>query len=168
MVRGRSAASRSQRSQYSPSEIQGLTDNGNNNNINPIIDPEPIVGNNLYLAEAEHSRGMFAGQYIDEIRVLDDIEFRLRAGLIGAIGDARITKMGLTTVQIRAEESCVELLNRAVIDDFADRHPGPRHPEHAETSWSPGDSQTVDDARGHRIVDMYVPSLTARPFIACT
>ena len=35
--------------------------------------------------------------------VLDDIDFRLKAGLIGSVGDARITKAGLTLVANRID-----------------------------------------------------------------
>jgi hypothetical protein len=43
----------------------------------------------------------------------------LRAGLIGAVGDARITKAGLTSVRVRVEGILGPLQLGAVIDDFS-------------------------------------------------
>ena len=40
---------------------------------------------------------------MDIVRTLDDIDFRLKSGLIGAIGDARITKAGMTGVKTRVD-----------------------------------------------------------------
>ncbi len=101
-------------SQYSPSEIMGLAQEG----IIPIIDPSLIVGDSLHFGDGRTFSGNATVAYIDFVRVIDDIEFRLKAGLIGAIGDSRITKEGMTSLKVRLEGILGPLQRRAVIDDF--------------------------------------------------
>jgi hypothetical protein len=149
-------------SQYGPAEIKGLTEN--DNDINPVIDPDLIVGTNLYFAEGRTFTGDASTQYIDIVRVLDDIDFRLKAGLIGAIGDARITKTGLTTVKIRAEGILIPLRQQAVIDDFSVDIPVLDILTVPESAWTAGDAATVATARANRTVDMYV-SVTYGPAV---
>jgi hypothetical protein len=101
--------------QYVPSEVTGLASQG----AVPLIDPALVPGTGLFMGDG----GIFSSDpaiiYVDIRRVLDDIEFRLRAGLIGTIGDARITKAGLTAVRVRVEGILGPLQLGAVIDDFS-------------------------------------------------
>jgi hypothetical protein len=141
-------------SQYSPAEIKGLSNDANN--IIPIIDPSLIVGESLHFAEARAFTTDASQLYIDIVRTLDDIDFRLKAGLIGAMGDARITKMGMTRVKVRTEGILGPLKARAVIDDFDVQIPVLdilNLPESARTS---SDDNVVGTARANRIVDMIV------------
>jgi len=147
-------------SQYGPAEIKGLTDN--DNNINPVIDPDLIPGTLLYFAEGRTFSADPEREYIDIVRVLDQVDFDLKAGLIGVIGDARITKFGLTSVKIRTEGILRQLLDQAMIDDFHVDIPVLDILNTATTSWSAGDQKTVSDARLSRAVDMFV-SITYGP-----
>jgi hypothetical protein len=69
-------------SQFSPSEIKLLSEAG----INPIIDPSLIEGTSLHFADGLTYTTDADLLFIDIVRVLDDIEFRLKAGLIGMVG----------------------------------------------------------------------------------
>ena len=102
-------------SQYGPSEIRGLSEA----NINPIIDPGLVPGEGLHFAEGRCFTTDESLLHIDLVRVLDDVEFRLKAGLIGAVGDARITKFGMTSLKTRVEGILGPLEQAAVISDFA-------------------------------------------------
>jgi hypothetical protein len=86
-------------SQYTPAEITELAGGG----MIPLIDPALIPGTGLFFADAGTFSSDAARNYIDIVRFLDDISFRLRAGLIGTVGDARITKAGLTALRVRIE-----------------------------------------------------------------
>ncbi len=101
-------------SQYTPSEITTLAGQG----ALPLIDPALIPGTGLYFADGGTLSADAARNYVDIVRVLDDIEFRLRAGLIGSVGDSRITKAGLTSIRIRVEGILGPLQQAAVIDDY--------------------------------------------------
>lgn len=138
--------------QFSPAEIKGLSEQ----NILPIIDPDLIVGESLHFAEGRLFTSDARLLFIDIVRVLDDIEFRLRAGLIGQIGDARITKFGLTLLRLQTEGILDPLRRRAVIDSYAVEIPLLDILSVPEAARSAGDVNLVTEARANRAVDMFV------------
>jgi hypothetical protein len=136
--------------QFSPSEIKDLAQEG----IIPIIDPELISGEGQYMADGVLFTTDNRRPYVDITRVLDDIEFKLRAGLIGAIGDARITRPGLTLVKSIAEGILGVLQRRAVIDSYSVTIPVLdvlSIPENARVS---ADNDMIKTARTNRQIDM--------------
>ncbi|MCG5072067.1 hypothetical protein [Paraburkholderia tagetis] len=147
-------------SQYGPSEIKGLSEAG----IVPIIEPALIVGGGFYFGEGRCYTTDASQLYIDIVRVLDDIDFRLKAGLIGLIGDSRITKAGLTQVKVRIDSILGPLLNAAVIDDYATTIPVLNILMTPESAWSATDSALVVTARANRTVDVFV-SITYGPAV---
>jgi hypothetical protein len=138
--------------QYGPAEIKGLSEA----NIDPIIDPTLIVGTSLHFAEGRTFTSDESLLYIDAVRTIDDIEFRLKAGLIGAIGGARITKAGLTTVKTRTEGILGPLERRGIIDAFDVRIPVLDILAIPESARTPADVNEVTTARQNRTVDMLV------------
>jgi hypothetical protein len=138
--------------QYSPSEIKGLSEAG----INPIIDPTLIPGTSLHFADGRTFTSNERLLFIDVVRVLDDIDFRLKARLIGAIGDARVTKSGMTLLKARTEGILGPLKQTSVIDDFEITIPVLDILGIPRSAWSPSDSATITDVRANRVVDMYV------------
>ncbi|WP_433705849.1 hypothetical protein [Paraburkholderia sacchari] len=147
-------------SQYGPSEIKGLSEAG----IVPIIQPSLIVGGGFYFGEGRCYTTDASLLYIDIVRVLDDIDFRLKAGLIGLIGDSRITKAGLTQVKVRIDAILGPLLNAAVIDDYSTTIPVLNILMTPESAWSATDSALVVTARANRTVDVFV-SITYGPAV---
>lgn len=148
------------RSQYGPSEIKGLSEG----DVVPLIDPDLIVGDSLHFAEGRCFTSDASLLYIDIVRTLDDIEFRLKAGLIGMVGDARITKSGMTRVATRVEGILGPLRRRGVIDAFQVDIPVLNVlnlPENARTAT---DDAIVQTARANRTVDMFV-SVTYGPAV---
>jgi len=139
-------------SQYAPSEIKQLSEAG----INPIIDPSLIEGTSLHFADGRTYTTDADLLFIDIVRVLDDIEFRLKAGLIGMVGDARITKSGLTRVKLRVEGILEPLVTRAVIDGFAVSIPLLDILSLPESGRTPGENADVATARANRTVEMLV------------
>ena len=146
--------------QYSPTEIKGLSEAG----VNPIIDPALIVGEGLHFAEGRTFSTDPSLAYIDIVRVLDDIDFRLKAGLIGSVGDARITKAGMTQVKTQIDGILGPLRRRAVIADFAVDIPVLNILSVPESAWTPTDTNIVKTARENRTVDVFV-SVTYGPAV---
>ena len=146
--------------QYSPSEIKGLSEA----NINPIIDPALIVGESLHFAEGRTFTTDATLLYVDIVRTLDDIEFRVKAGLIGTIGDARITRSGLLDIRSRIDGILGVLLRRAVIDGYAIEIPVLSILSLPESAWTPADRNTVVTARANRAVDVLL-SITYGPAV---
>jgi hypothetical protein len=138
--------------QYSPSEIKALSAEG----IIPIIDPELIPGDGQFMAEGVLFTSDANRPYVDIVRVLDDLEFRLRAGLIGTVSDARITRPGLTLVKATAEGILGPLKQRAVIDDFTVAIPLLDRLSIPEAARTAADTNEITNARATRGVDMTV------------
>lgn len=138
--------------QYAPAEIKGLTEAG----INPVIDPTLIPGTSLHFADGRTFTTDERMLFIDIVRVLDDIDFRLKARLIGAIGDARITKSGMTLLKARTEGILGPLKQNAVIDDFSISIPVLDVLSLPRSAWSPTDIANINDARANRVVDMFL------------
>lgn len=136
--------------QYSPLEIRELSQA----KILPIIDPALISGESLHFAD-----GWLFGnddRHVDLIRTLDDLEFRLRAGLIGLIGDARITKAGMTLLKTQVDGILGVQKRLAVIDDYRIEIPVLDVLAIPEAARTPADTQIVTDARSNRQVDLVI------------
>jgi hypothetical protein len=146
--------------QYVPAEVTALAGAG----VIPLIDPALIPGSGLYLADGGTFSTDPARNYTDIVRVLDDIEFRLRAGLIGTVGDARITKAGLTTVRLRVESVLGPLQLGAVIDDFSVSIPLLSILSVPESARSAAEEAQVVTARQTRQVTVLV-SITYGPAV---
>jgi hypothetical protein len=146
--------------QYTPSEIRSLSEAG----AIPLIDPALIPGSGLYFADGGTLSADAARNYIDIVRVIDDIEFRLRAGLIGSVGDSRITKAGLTSVKLRIEGILGPLQRAAVIDDYRVVIPLLAILSLPETARSVVDEKEISDARKSRQVIALV-SVTYGPAV---
>jgi hypothetical protein len=138
--------------QYGPSEIRGLAEQ----NIDPIIDPDLIPGEGLHFAEGRCFTTDESLLFIDLVRVLDDIEFRLKAGLIGAVGDARITKFGMTNLKTRIEGILGPLQQAGVITDFSIEIPVLTILALPESARSATDTAILTTARSERTVDVVV------------
>ncbi|MER6364380.1 hypothetical protein [Kitasatospora sp. NPDC001527] len=146
--------------QYGPSEIIELSRAG----LNPVIDPALIAGEGLHLAEGQTFTTDPAYGYIDLRRVVDHVEFLLRAGLIGSVGDARITRTGLTMLKQRTEGILGGLLRASVIAGFEVRIPVLEVLGRPETEWTQADRDAVRAAREQRAVDVQT-SITYGPAV---
>ncbi len=146
--------------QYSPAEIIALSEG----NVIPIIDPSLIVGESLHFAEGRCFTTDASLLYVDIVRVLDDIDFRLKAGLIGSIGNARITKFGMLGLKTTFEGILGPLKRRQVIDNYAVDIPVLNILKMPESAWTATDQAIVTTARSTRTVDVFV-SVTYGPAV---
>lgn len=138
--------------QYSPGEIKALSTDG----IIPIIDPALVVGESLHFAEGTIYTTDASQKYIDIVRLLDDVEFRLKAGLIGLIGDARITRSGLASVIRKGEGILGVVQATGAITGFSFQIPVYGALLKPEAARSATENQIIFTARSERLVDMYV------------
>lgn len=139
---------------YSASDTKALSEAG----IIPVIDPALLTGEGLYFADARtfDSSGSSFYMWVDGVRVLDDVDFKLKAGLIGSIGDARITKAGMTLVKARTEAILDRLVRDAEIDAYTIYIPVLDALNIPETARAQVDTDLITQARQNRVVDMYV------------
>ncbi|WP_462188539.1 hypothetical protein [Frankia sp. CcWB2] len=136
--------------QYSPGEIRELSEAG----IIPVIDPALIVGDGLHFAEGRCFTTDATQLFIDTVRTLDDIDFRLKAGLIGLVGDARITRSGLILLKARIEGILGPLQRSSAIDGFRIGIPVLDILTLPEGSRSAADQALVAQVRANRAVDV--------------
>ncbi|MET8507964.1 hypothetical protein ABZV60_25415 [Streptomyces sp. NPDC004787] len=87
--------------------------------VNWLVDPPLIPGKGVFLGEGYTGNSKPGGKkYIDIVRTVDDITFRLKAQLIGSIGNLRISRAGLRGL-VAQMETVLEPLRRAeVIDSY--------------------------------------------------
>ena len=88
--------------------------------------------------------------------MLDDVEFRLKAGLIGSIGDARITRSGITALKTATEGILGPLQRNNVIADFSVDIPVLSILSVPPTTLNATDKKILTDARLNRLVPMSV------------
>jgi hypothetical protein len=138
--------------QYGPSEIRDLSEGG----IVPVIDPALIVGSSLHFADGRCFTSDDSILFVDIRRLLDDLVRLLRAGLITLIGDARITKSGLTLVRARIEGILGPLQRSGALDSFDVQIPLLDILSRPEASWSATDQAMVTDARTNRTASAHL------------
>jgi hypothetical protein len=137
---------------YSPSEIIGLS----NANIIPIIHPALVTGDGLNFGEGRLFTSNAALLFIDLVRVIDDVNFQLQAGLIGMIGDARITKPGLTLLKTQFQAILDPIVDAAEIDEYDVDIPILDILQVPESTWTAGQNADVVAARANRVLDVFV------------
>lgn len=138
--------------QFGPGEIAALAADG----IIPVIDPALVAGESLHFAEGTTYTTDATLRYVDLVRLLDDVEFRLKAGLIGMIGDARISRGGLADVIRRAEGILGVVQLEGGITGYAVSVPVYDALALPEAARSTAQVQLINTARSERLVDMVV------------
>lgn len=138
--------------QYTPGEIKALSTDG----IIPVIDPSLIVGDSLHFAEGTAYTTDATLKYIDLVRLLDDVEFKLKASLIGMIGDARITRSGLAAVIRRGEGVLEQVRTSGAITGYSIIIPVYDALAKPEAARTPGEEALITQTRADRLVDMTV------------
>jgi hypothetical protein len=133
---------------FSPSEIAGLA----GMNIIPIIDPDFIPGGGFYLGEATTFTKDPVKGFVDVVRLLDDLDFNLKASLIGLVGDSRITRTGLYAVRRTLEGVLDGYVLRQAITSYQVVIPILSILE--KPTLSASDEIEVRKARGDRTVDI--------------
>lgn len=125
--------------------------------VNWVTSPVLLPGRGTYLGEAYTANPAQGNKkYIDIVRTLDDVNFRIKAALIRAIGNLRISRSGLRAVTTIVESVLSPLVGQQVIEGYAvvlkllillDRDPA---------TLSAAELQQIQDAQASRNVDMTV------------
>ncbi|MEU2604067.1 hypothetical protein [Streptomyces albus] len=88
-------------------------------NVNWLVNPPLIPGEGIYLGEGyTGASGPEDKKYIDIVRTVDDITFRLKAQLIQTIGSLRISRSGLRALVAETEAVLEPLRRREVIEGY--------------------------------------------------
>lgn len=138
--------------QFTPTEIAQLSDA----RIESVIDPELIPGEGFFLASGLLYTSDTTKSHVDTIRVIDDLEFRLKAGLIGEIGNTRIDRFGVQQIISRVEGILGPLRRARVIDAFSVYVPLLATLEKEEAARTNEEGTTLATAREERRVEVLV------------
>jgi hypothetical protein len=123
----------------------------------PLLDPPYIAGSGVFLGSGRAYNPTDPSRlYVDVVRVLDDIEFRLKAGLIGAIGNVRIDRLGMEGLRSKFDAVLEPLRAARVIEGYTVDIPVLPILETEEANRSPGARTELADTRTSRAVDVIV------------
>ncbi|MFJ8675618.1 hypothetical protein [Streptomyces sp. NPDC093589] len=136
--------------QFSGTEIKDLAEAL----IIPVIDPELVPGEGLFLGSGRCFTNDSSKLFADIIRVLDHIEFLLKAGLIGTIGETRIDRLGMQGMRSRIDGILSPLLTSGVIAAYSIDIPLLPILEAEEAARTPGQGSTLSEARQDRRVEV--------------
>ncbi|MBD0708194.1 hypothetical protein BU197_07205 [Streptomyces sp. CBMA291] len=85
--------------------------------VNWLVQPSLIPGESIHLGEG-YTGAPGDKKYIDIVRTIDDITFRLKASLIATIGELRISRSGLRALRAEMEAVLEPLRQRGVIEGY--------------------------------------------------
>jgi hypothetical protein len=140
-------------SQFTGTEVAQLAEVA----MMPILDPEYIAGEGVFLGSGRSYNPTDPSRlYVDVVRVLDDIEFRLKAGLIGSIGNVRIDRLGMEGLRSKFDAILEPLRSARVIDGYTVDIPVLPVLETEEANRSPGATATLTLTRTSRAVEVLV------------
>ncbi|NML51618.1 hypothetical protein HHL19_21845 [Streptomyces sp. R302] len=126
------------------------------NSINWVTSPVMLPGHGLYLGEGLTASPAGNKAYVDIVRTLDDISFRIKAALIEAIGDIRIDRPGLRTVVTLVQSVLSPLVTRDVIEEYVIHIPLLVLLEREPATLAPDEVKQIGNGRSTRSVDMEV------------
>ncbi|WP_327319617.1 hypothetical protein [Streptomyces sp. NBC_01235] len=126
------------------------------NSINWVTSPVMLPGHGLYLGEGLTASPSGNKKYIDIVRTLDDISFRIKAALIEAVGDLRIDRPGLRTVVTLVQSVLSPLVTRGVIEDYTIHIPLLVLLERERATLNADELVQIGNGRSGRNVDMEV------------
>jgi hypothetical protein len=136
--------------QFAGSEVKQLAEQF----MLPLIDPELVPGEGVFLGSSRTYTTDTSRLYVDVVRVLDDLEFRLKAGLIGTIGNVRIDRLGMQALRSRLDAILGPLVTGGVIAGYTTDIPLLPILEQEEADRSPGAAATLTTARTTRVVEV--------------
>ena len=135
---------------FSDSEIDAF----NTARVNWLTDPVLLPGRGLFMGEG-YTLGTGA-PYIDIVRTVDDISFRLKAALIRSIGDLRVTRSGLRTLSSQMSAVLQPLAERGVIESYDVFMPLQVLLDKEPATLTAVELQRIADAQNSRTLDAIV------------
>jgi hypothetical protein len=135
------------------SESSGTPPAGNG--VNWLTTPSLIPGTGVYLGEG-YTGNKNGKKYIDIVRTVDDVTFKLKARMINSIGSLRITRPGLRSLVVQLEAVLNPLVASAAIDDFEVVVPLLGLLDADPSALSAAQRQQIQDAQNDRLVEVLV------------
>jgi hypothetical protein len=138
-------------------ELNGIEDprgGPKGNGVNWLTHPPLIPGRACYLGEGYTGDSGGTKKYIDIVRCLDDVSFRIKAQLIQAIGNLRISRSGLRALVAQLEAVLEPLVRTEVIEGYTVVVPILALLD--KNTRTPAEQQQIDNAQAQRVVEVMV------------
>ena len=123
--------------------------------VNWLVDPDLIPGRGTYLGEG-YTGDPGGKKFIDVVRTIDDVSFRLKARLIKSIGNVRISRSGLRALTVQMEAVLDPLVQDGVIEAYEITIPVLLLLDRDPTSLTAPQAQAIKDAQDQRIVQVQI------------
>ena len=144
---------------FSPAEISAINgtetfDSGPaGQGINWLASPTLLPGHGVYMGEG-YTGNPAGKKYIDIVRTVDDISFRLKAQLIRSIGNVQISRSGLRGLRVQMEAVLDPLVRSSEIDSYRIDIPILDLLDLDPSALSNSQLQQIHDAQAQRLVEV--------------
>src|SRR6185437_468112 len=144
---------------FSPAEISAINgtetfDSGPaGQGINWLASPTLLPGHGVYMGEG-YTGNPGGKKYIDIVRTVDDISFRLKAQLIRSIGNVQISRSGLRGLRVQMEAVLDPLVRSSEIDSYRIDIPILDLLDLDPSALSNSQLQQIHDAQAQRLVEV--------------
>ena len=144
---------------FTPAEIEAIngtetdTSGPRGKGVNWLTSPSLIPGQAVYLGEG-YTGNPGGKKFIDVVRTVDDVTFRLKARLIKTIGNVRISRSGLRALIAQMEAVLEPLVRNEVIEGFEIIVPVLTLLDRDPATLTPGELQQIRDAQDQRVVEV--------------
>ena len=123
--------------------------------VNWLTVPVLIPGRGIYMGEA-YTGNPGGKKYIDIVRTIDDVSFRLKARLIKSIGALRISRSGLRTLIAQMEAVLNPLVSNEVIAGYDIVVPILLLLDKDPASLTEAEQTQINNAQSERVVEVLV------------
>lgn len=144
---------------FSPTEIAAINgtetfDSGPaGKGVNWLAEPTLIPGKGIYMGEG-YTGNPGGKKFIDVVRTIDDVSFRLKARLIKSIGTLRVSRAGLRGLVSLMEAELKPLVRNEVIESFQVIIPILLLLDKDPNSLSDDELQQIHNAQAERVVEV--------------
>ncbi|WP_198655128.1 hypothetical protein [Streptomyces geranii] len=123
--------------------------------VNWLTSPSIIPGGGVYMGEG-YTGNAGGTKYIDAVRTVDDLNFRLNAQLIRTIGNVRISRSGLRALIARLEAILVPEVQNDVLNGFEVFVPLLTLLDKDPATLTPAEAERIHQAEVRRMVQIMV------------
>jgi len=122
--------------------------------VNWLTHPTLIPGSGVYMGEGYTGNPGGGKKFIDIVRVIDDVSFKLKAQLIATIGTLRISRAGLRTLISQMQVVLIPMVDSGILDDFQIHVPLLTILDKPETARTPEEQAAITQAHAQRLVQV--------------
>jgi hypothetical protein len=147
--------------EFAPTEIAAIngtetfTSGPAGNGVNWLVDPVLIPGHAVYMGEG-YTGNPGGKKYIDIVRTVDDVSFRLKAQLIKTIGAVRISRSGLRALVAQMEAVLQPLVQNEVIEGFDITIPLITLLDKDPNTLTSAEVNQINNAQNQRVVEVLI------------